>query len=77
MGAQLKKQIERAVYTPLQALGGSVSGEHGVGLEKKAWLGVCRSAAEISLMQQLKQALDPKQILNPGRVFDCNVGQVD
>jgi FAD/FMN-containing dehydrogenase len=49
-------------------MGGSISAEHGIGLEKKHWLPVSRSPAEIALMRTLKQALDPKGILNPGRV---------
>lgn len=65
-----REKIERAVYAPLQDVGGSISGEHGIGLEKKPWLSVSRSADEISLMRQLKVALDPRGILNPGRVFD-------
>jgi FAD/FMN-containing dehydrogenase len=62
--------IEEAVYAPLAALGGSISAEHGIGLEKKPWLGVSRAPAEIALMRRLKHALDPKGILNPGKIFD-------
>ena len=62
--------VERAVYEPLAAIGGSVSAEHGIGLEKKAYLSLCRTEAEIELMRTLKRALDPKGILNPGRIFD-------
>ena len=60
--------VERIVYAPLGEVGGAISAEHGIGLEKKPWLPVSRSAAEIALMRTLKQALDPKNILNPGRV---------
>lgn len=67
--ADARPTIERIVYAPLQGLGAAISAEHGIGLEKKAWLPISRSAAEIALMRTLKQALDPKGILNPGRVF--------
>ena len=60
--------IEAAVYDPLKALRGSVSAEHGIGLEKKSWLGHSRSPAEVKLMQTLREALDPRGILNPGKV---------
>ena len=65
----LRPKIEALVYRPLGALGGSVSAEHGIGLEKKPWLSVCRSESEIALMRTLKAALDPKGILNPGKIF--------
>lgn len=64
--------LDQLVYSPLKALAGAVSAEHGIGLEKKAWLGCSRSPAEQNLMRQLKRCLDPKNILNPGRVFDVN-----
>ena len=58
------------IYEPLQALGGSVSAEHGIGLSKKAYLSLSRSAAEISMMRSLKHTLDPSGILNPGKIID-------
>jgi FAD/FMN-containing dehydrogenase len=61
--------IERCVYEPLAARSGSVSAEHGIGLEKQPWLPLSRSDAELALMRRLKDALDPKGILNPGRVL--------
>jgi FAD/FMN-containing dehydrogenase len=67
--AEARHGIERCVYEPLASRGGSVSAEHGVGLEKQPWLDLCRSPAELKLMQTLKQALDPQGILNPGRVL--------
>jgi FAD/FMN-containing dehydrogenase len=60
--------VERIVYEPLQKIGGAVSAEHGIGLEKKSWLPVSRSPAEIELMRTVKRAMDPKGILNPGRI---------
>lgn len=66
---QTKHRIEELVYTPLKALGGSVSAEHGIGIEKRDWLTLSRSADEIALMKTLKAALDPKGLLNPGKVL--------
>ena len=64
-----RPKIEALVYSPLAAFRGSVSAEHGIGLEKKAYLKVSRSENEIALMRTLKTALDPKGILNPGKVL--------
>ena len=61
--------VEDIVYGPLGDLGGSISAEHGIGLEKKRYLAWCRSEAEIELMRTLKQTLDPRGILNPRIVF--------
>ena len=64
-----KHRVEEIVYTPLRQIGGSITGEHGIGLEKKAWLYLSRSAGEIQLMKTIKKTLDPKGILNPGKIF--------
>ncbi len=63
------QQVNACVYAPLQAIGGSISAEHGIGTEKVDYLALSRGAPEIALMQQLKRTLDPKGILNPGKVF--------
>ncbi|HSG91788.1 MAG TPA: FAD-binding oxidoreductase [Pseudomonadales bacterium] len=65
----VRHAVDEIVYGCLRARGGSVSAEHGIGLEKKAWLQICRSPEEIALMATLKQALDPTLILNPGKVL--------
>ena len=57
------------VYRPLAVIGGSGSAEPGIGLEKRAYLPLSRTPEEISTMRRIKQALDPKGILNPGKVF--------
>jgi FAD/FMN-containing dehydrogenase len=62
--------VDEMVYYPLQALHGSVSAEHGIGLEKKAYLGYTRSETEIELMRRTKRMMDPDNILNPGKLFD-------
>ena len=67
---EAREKVERSVYEPLEAIEGSVSAEHGVGLEKKPYLSICRSPVEIALMRALKETLDPKHILNPGKIFD-------
>jgi FAD/FMN-containing dehydrogenase len=67
----VRRKVEAAVYEPLRAIGGSVSAEHGVGLEKKPYLEISRQSAEIDLMRAVKRALDPKGILNPGKIFDA------
>lgn len=67
--AEAPHKVETLVYEPLRALGGSISAEHGIGLEKRAWLNVSRTPEEIALMHTLKAALDPLGLLNPGKVL--------
>lgn len=72
-GADDREVVEGCVYEPLRPIQGSVSAEHGIGLEKKEWLSVSRSKAECALMLELKALLDPRGILNPGKIFDLPV----
>lgn len=62
-------EVDAMVYAPLQQWGGSISAEHGIGLEKRDYLHVSRTPAEIALMQRIKLAFDPLGILNPGKIF--------
>ena len=66
---EAKKAIDETVYAGLPARGGSVSAEHGIGLQKREYLSWSRNSDEINLMKMLKQSLDPKDILNPGKIF--------
>ena len=70
-GAEDREKVEACVYEPLKNFGGSVSAEHGIGLEKKPWLPISRSPVELDLMRQMKRMLDPNGILNPGKIFDA------
>jgi FAD/FMN-containing dehydrogenase len=63
--------VEACVYEPLRAIGGSISAEHGIGLEKKPWFDISRNQVERTLMRHIKDLLDPRGILNPGKIFDA------
>ena len=67
--AEARHAVEEIVYGALRARNGSVSAEHGIGIEKRAYLDWTRGAEEIALMKTLKRALDPNNILNPGKIF--------
>jgi FAD/FMN-containing dehydrogenase len=64
------RQVEEIVYGALRSREGIISAEHGIGLEKKPFLSLCRSPEELNLMHTLKRALDPDNLLNPGKIFD-------
>ncbi len=64
--------IEEAIFEEVKQLGGSISAEHGLGLAKNEMIVHYKSAAEIELMKSLKTALDPKNILNPGKVLPAD-----
>ena len=67
---ETRRRVEAIVYGGLKARQGSVSAEHGIGLEKRDYLKLCRTPEEIAAMRTLKQAFDPRGILNPGKVLD-------
>lgn len=62
-------RLTEAIYDLVAELGGSFSAEHGVGRLKKDYLAQYRSGPELDLMKRLKKALDPQNILNPGKVI--------
>ena len=66
---QVAHEMDEIVYGEVRRIGGSISAEHGIGALKRAYLGHSRSAAEIDVMRRIKAALDPKGILNPGKVI--------
>jgi FAD/FMN-containing dehydrogenase len=61
--------VDDIVYGVLGSYAGSISAEHGIGTLKRDYLHLSRNPEELALMRALKQALDPKGILNPGKVI--------
>jgi len=68
--------VENIVYTELERRGGVISAEHGIGLDKRTYLGHSRSTAEIDLMKTIKIAMDPKNLLNPGKILEIRTGEL-
>jgi FAD/FMN-containing dehydrogenase len=68
-GPEVMHEVDDVVYEALREFGGSISAEHGIGTLKRPYLGYSRGPAELALMRLLKQSLDPKGILNPGKLL--------
>lgn len=66
-------RVERAfeeIFNEAIRLGGTITGEHGVGVSKKSFLPKFAGAESMRIMRQFRQVLDPKGLLNPGKCFD-------
>ncbi len=68
--------IEEAVYRLVLDLGGSMSGEHGVGTAKVAWQRMALTPTELRVMRSVKRAFDPSGLLNPGVLLPEDDGEV-
>jgi glycolate oxidase len=67
------RRVEEAfheIFDEAIRLGGTITGEHGIGLAKKAFLPKFAGDASMRVMRELRRALDPAGILNPGKMFD-------
>jgi glycolate oxidase len=70
--ATWEKHLDTAIHEIFHltvSLGGTISGEHGIGYAQKTYLPIALSATELDLMKQIKRAFDPNNILNPGKIF--------
>jgi glycolate oxidase len=65
-----RKDVVGRILRAGAALGGAVSGEHGIGTEKKRYLAEIEDPAKLDLMRRIKASFDPAGILNPGVIFD-------
>jgi glycolate oxidase len=59
----------KELFSEVLALGGTISGEHGIGITKKPYLAMEIKPAELGLMKDIRRVFDPKGILNPGKIF--------
>ncbi|MEO0294257.1 MAG: FAD-linked oxidase C-terminal domain-containing protein [candidate division WOR-3 bacterium] len=64
------EKVISELFTVLNSYGGKISGEHGIGFTKKKYLKYSRTKEQIELMKEIKKIFDPKNILNPGKIFD-------
>ena len=68
--AERIKELFTRIYEVGISLGGTISGEHGIGFAKKGYLRMAADKNKIDLMKRVKRAFDPDNIMNPGKVFD-------
>jgi len=66
---QMLPGLKREIYRRAIGLGGTITGEHGVGYIRRDYLGLALSPEEIELLKRIKKAFDPKGILNPDKIF--------
>jgi len=65
--------LMRKIYRAGVSLAGEISGEHGIGVDKKAYLSIGMDKALLNIMKSIKRAFDPNNVLNPGKIFDLEI----
>jgi glycolate oxidase len=68
--AERRAEVMRAIFRAGMELGGAISGEHGIGTEKKSYFLELEDPTKVALMRRIKAAFDPHGILGPDRLFD-------
>lgn len=71
LDAGIQRGFDTAVFDAVRDVGGSIAAEHGIGMSRAPFLRWTRSESELALMRTLKNAIDPKRILNPGKLLDA------
>jgi glycolate oxidase len=59
----------REIFQLCVRLGGTISGEHGIGLVQKPYIGIAIGDVQLELMRGIKRVFDPHGIMNPGKIF--------
>lgn len=67
---ELQKKIEREIFLLARGLGGVISGEHGIGCKRRVFFTELCQPEQLALMRTIKRALDPNNIMNPGKIFN-------
>lgn len=64
-------EVFKDIFEQSVSLGGTISGEHGIGIAKKKYVPIAIKEEQLELMRKLKKVFDPSYILNPGKIFDA------
>lgn len=70
-GSEEMNKVLRELFHLVNGLGGTISGEHGIGLIQKTYMDIVYKEANLQLMRGIKKAFDPNNILNAGKIFDA------
>jgi glycolate oxidase len=68
----VRHDLIRDIFSAGMTMGGAISGEHGIGTEKKVYVAALEDPVKLALMRRIKAAFDPHGILNPGTIFDMS-----
>jgi glycolate oxidase len=73
----VRHDLIRDIFAAGMTMGGAISGEHGIGTEKKVYVAALEDPVKLTLMRRIKTAFDPHGILNPGTIFDVSEADLE